>query len=269
MTQTFRFAAWQFVFGVMLAFAAPAMAVDVPHLVVDNPGPNEEYAAGARIVIAGKVEPALRSDVEIRVFHESRTGELSLLCGVTVAQDRKGSFRVTLAPPESGWQPGNLLIEARLVDLQQSLEQRRIKIVADNPPRVAERRNRMPASSGVVIDTARQQQATVEAGKSFLVRGSFRAVPRPGRIEGPFVTSKILQNFGRNPVIMQSGHTQSLVQEHDRFGFELQIVAPTELGNYLQTLEVRLDPESERKGLPPARWEIDLKVVAPRPKPQA
>jgi hypothetical protein len=268
MTQTIRFAAWQFAWLMVVAWVAPATAVEMPRVVGHSPGAGEEYGSGARIVCAGKVEPAIRSDVEIRMFHELPTGELALLCGVTVAQDRSGAFRATVSPPSSGWRPGNVLIEARLVDLQQVLLHCRIRVTADNRPGPGEALVRLPDSSGVVIDTAQHRQAVVEAGKSFLVRGSFRAAFQPGRIEGPFVTSKIIAHFGRNPLILQSAHSRSLVEEGDGFGYELRIVAPKESGNYLLTLEVQRDRESEQKGLPPVRWVIDLKVVAPRPKPQ-
>jgi hypothetical protein len=224
----------------VLAFPfARAIADELPHIQLDAPLLNDEYANSSSISVVGQLSVPLSTNVYVRIYHVLDDGGLVPLGGASFGVDRNGQFGTTIFPASPGWRVGRARIEVQLGGLSQVRAERDIEI-SPAPNARGEWITRPTPSSGIKIDRDRGglQSRTVPAGQRFLVRGTFPLRKQPGAVQGPPVLAEIqrVSEKGRR-VNVQANRALSLPKDDDCHWYEIELTAPNEPGTYF--LELR------------------------------
>ncbi len=236
-----------------------------PKFTLNHPVPRDNYFKTSSIALAGQVDPPIRTDVRVQLFHVLENGELLPEGGATCRLDAEGRFSLTLHPRAGGWTPGTL----RCVVTAGSHLLRKTVDVNMLDRKVQATTIREPRDSGVVVDLTDLAIDTprVPAGEKFRVRRLFHFKVPPDQHQGPAVRLELLRPNATQPGLITAQADIALsfpVNEAD-CEFESEIVAPDVQGAYYVRVVI---PVHDAEGqLMEKQYDADLIVGPPSAEP--
>ena len=250
----------------LVLLACTQAQCEPPKFTLHFPNPGDQYVNTSSVSFAGQVEPPIRTDVRIQLYHVLDNGELLPEGGATRSLDAEGRFSLTLEPRAGGWTSGRLrcVVTAGSHLLRESVEiHMRDRGVWATPIRE-------PKDSGVVIDLSEinRDAPRVPAGERFRLRSPFVYAVGPNQHQGPSVTVELLlpNPVGNRPIIAQADRALSFPADEITCEFESEIVAPDTPGDYfLHVVIPTLDANGQQVD---KHVDADLAIVAAQPGPQ-